>query len=37
MAASSCTLPSKHPDGFDGEQVTWLVEQINDLDPPQNG
>ena len=24
----------EHPDGFDGEQVTWLVEQINDLDPP---
>ena len=23
----------EHPDGFDGEQVTWLVEQINDLDP----
>ena len=23
----------EHPGGFDGEQVTWLVEQINDLAP----
>ena len=27
----------EHPDGFDGEQVAWLAEQITDLDPQQTG